>query len=316
MEIEVEDRSKLVVEKGQKAVFGRGNGFNTTDRTVSRRHVLFELQHINATQTEPRISFEVLGRNPVWVRSQKDGEVRVFRRSEKGELAAGDWLCVSGKRPIWFKVRNVGVEEEVKRVLESESEMAEGLLNGSEWEGVDVSGIDPVKEFGFVVMGNEFDQYPKQMICDVKNWNWFLEEPRKESDDDEYEGKERRGGRRKRKKGEENDNEEWTGDGEADEELVAKLRKVNKPKYSTRSKAHSEPQKKAKGSKHSDQKKTAAVDEEGIKDDDKDEDEDDETLGGFIVGEDDLEEEEDPEGTDEYEEEEEFVEEEDDDDDE
>ncbi|XP_004303650.1 PREDICTED: ABC transporter F family member 4 [Fragaria vesca subsp. vesca] len=307
MEIEVEDRSKLVVEKGQKAVFGRGNGFNTTDPTVSRRQVLLELEHRNANQTEPRISFEVLGRNPIWVRSHKEGEVRVFRRSEKGELAAGDWLCVSGKRPIWFKVRNIEEEEEDKRISESESELAKGLINGSEWEGADVSGIDPVKEFGFIVMGHEFDQYPKQMIRDIKNWDWFLEEPRKESDDDEYEGKGRRGGRRKRKKGEEDDNEEWTGDSEVDAEFVAKLRKVNKPKYSTRSKAHNEPQKKAKGSKSSVQKMTSAADEEGIDDDD------DETLGGFIVGEDGLEDEEDPDGTDEFEEEEEFVEEDDDD---
>ncbi|XP_050383092.1 transcription initiation factor TFIID subunit 7 [Argentina anserina] len=305
MEIELEDRSKLIVEKGLTAVFGRGNGFNTTDQTVSRRHVLFE----NTTQTEPRISFEVLGRNPIWVRTQKDGEVRVFRRSEKGDLAAGDRLCVSGKEPVWFLVRNVGVEDESKRVLESESELAEGLVNGFDWEGVDISGIDPVKEFGFVVIGHEFDQYPKQMIRDVKNWHWFLEEPRNESDDDVYEGKERIGGRRKRKKGVEDDNKEWTGDSEADEELVAKLRKVNKPKYSTRSKTHIPSQKKTKGGQSSN-KKTAAVDDKGI----KDEDEDDETLGGFIVGEDDLEEEEDedPEGTDEFEEEEEFVEEDDD----
>lgn len=165
-------------------------------------------------------------------------------------------------------------------------------------------------EFGFVVMGHEFDQYPKQMIRNVKNWNWFLEEPGKESDDcDESDREERRGGRRKRKKGEDNEDEKWTGDSEADEELVAK-RKVNEPKYSTRSKAHNKPQKKAKDGKSSYQKKTAAADEEGI----EDENEDDETLGGFIVGEDDLEEEEDPERTDEYEEEEEFVEEDDDDD--
>lgn len=168
-------------------------------------------------------------------------------------------------------------------------------------------------EFGFVLMGHEFDQYPKQMIRNVKNWNWFLEEPGKESDDcDESDREERRGGRRKRKKGEDNEDEKWTGDSEADEELVAKIRKVNEPKYSTRSKAHNKPQKKAKDGKSSYQKKTAAADEEGI----EDENEDDETLGGFIVGKDDLEEEEDPERTDEYEEEEEFIEEEDDDDDE
>ncbi|KAH0982413.1 hypothetical protein GBA52_009590 [Prunus armeniaca] len=302
MEIEVDDHSKLILEKGHKTVFGRGNGFSTNDRTVSRRHVLFEFEHKIANQTEPSVSFEVLGRNPIWVRSQKDGGVRVFRRSEKGEVAAGDWFCVSGNRPVWFRVRNVEVEERENRVLESESELAEGLQRGSELEGLDVSGIDPVKEFGFVVMGHEFDPHPKQMIRDVKKWNWFLEEPRKESEnDDEFEQKERKGAPRKRKKGKENEDEEWTGESEADEELVAKFRKVNKPKYSTRSRASFEPQKDAKcGSKSSVQKKkTSSLGEE------------DETLGGFIVGEEDLEEEEVDE-TDEDDEEEEFVEEEDD----
>ncbi|VVA24047.1 PREDICTED: mitotic apparatus p62 [Prunus dulcis] len=303
MEIEVEDHSKLILEKGHKAVFGRGNGFSTNDRTVSRRHVLFEFEHKSANQTEPSVSFEVLGKNPIWVRSQKDGGVRVFRRSEKGEVAAGDWFCVSGKRPVWFRVRNVEVDEREKRVLESDSELAEDLQSGSELEGLDVSGIDPVKEFGFVVMGHEFDPYPKQMICDVKKWNWFLEEPRKESEnDDEFEQKERKGAPRKRKKGEENEDEEWTGESEADEELVAKFRKVNKTKYSTRSKASFKPQKDTKcGSKSSVlKKKTTSLGEE------------DETLGGFIVGEEDLEEEEELEETDEDEEEEEFVEEDDD----
>lgn len=145
MEIEVEDHSKFILEKGHKAVFGRGNGCSTNDRTVSRRHVLFEFEHKSANQTEPSVSFEVLGKNPIWVRSQKDGGVRVFRRSEKGEVAAGDWFCVSGKRPVWFRVRNVEVEEREKRVLESESELAEDLQSGSELEGLDVSGIDPVK---------------------------------------------------------------------------------------------------------------------------------------------------------------------------
>ncbi|KAL6285463.1 hypothetical protein ACE6H2_009853 [Prunus campanulata] len=311
MEIEVEDHSKLILEKGHKAVFGRGNGFSTNDRTVSRRHVLFESEHKSANQTEPSVSFEVLGKNPIWVRSQKDGGVRVFRSSEKGEVAAGDWFCVSGKRPVWFRMRNVEVEEREKRVLESESELAEGLQSGSELEGLDVSGIDPVKEFGFVVMGHEFDPYPKQMIHDVKKWNWFLEEPRKEIDNDnEFELKERKGALRKRKKGEENEDEEWTGESEADEELVPKFRKVNKPKYSTRSKAGFKPQKDTKcGSKSSVQKKKtfSLGEEEGIEDGD----EDDETLGGFIVGEEDLEEEE-LEETDEDDEEEEFVEEEDD----
>ncbi|PWA66249.1 hypothetical protein CTI12_AA321370 [Artemisia annua] len=39
--------------------------------------------------------------------------------------------------------------------------------------GGDVSDFDdPVKEFGFVVMGHEFDHYPKKMIRDIRNWDW------------------------------------------------------------------------------------------------------------------------------------------------
>ncbi|KAM1016877.1 hypothetical protein ACFX2I_046432 [Malus domestica] len=296
MEIVVGDRTSVIVEKGQKAVFGRGNAYTTDDRTVSRRHVSFVSEN---NQTKPCVSFEVLGKNPMWTRSEKDGEVRVFRRSEKGEVAADDWFCVSGKKPVWFRVGKVGVDERENRVLESELELAEGSGSGSELESLDVSGIDPVKELGFVVMGHEFDHCPKQMIRDVKKWNWFLEEPGKEGDDDDgFERKERRGVRRKRGKGEENEDDEWTGESEADEEAVAKLRKVNTPKYSTRSKARNKPQKDTKRGKCSAHKKTPGVDEEGM------EDEDDETLGGFIVAEEDMEEDE----LEETEDEEEFVE--------
>lgn len=156
-----------------------------------------------------------------------------------------------------------------------------------------------IAEFGFVVMGHEFDHYPKKMIRDVKKWNWFLEEPGKEGDDDDgFERTERRGARRKRGKDKENEDDEWTGESETDEEAVAKLRKVNTPKYSTRSKACSKPQKDAKRGKCSAHKKTPGADEEGK------EDEDDETLGGFIVVEEDMEEDE----LEETEDEEEFVE--------
>lgn len=140
-----EDGAKTALQNGRKAVFGRGFGLNTDDRTVSRRHVEFEV-HAEESRTEPRVSFEVLGKNPIWVWSKSDGKVRVFRRLEKGELVAGDRFCVSGKRPNWFCLRKFGVEEEEKSVLEAGSELAESLLGGgTEFEDVDVSGIDPVK---------------------------------------------------------------------------------------------------------------------------------------------------------------------------
>lgn len=141
MEIVGQDGEKIAVGKGHKAVFGRGFGFNTDDRTVSRRHVELEVNAEAGSQTEPRVSFDVLAKNPIWVRSKKDGEVRVFRSLEKGELVAGDWFCVSGKRPSWFSLRKarVEVEEGETRALEVETELAESF------EDFDVSGIDPVK---------------------------------------------------------------------------------------------------------------------------------------------------------------------------
>lgn len=161
-------------------------------------------------------------------------------------------------------------------------------------------------------MGHEFDHYPKRMIRDVKLWDWLLDEPSKESDDDEEFGKRKtRGGRGKRKKSEENEDDEWTGESEDDSELVGNLRKVQKEKYSARSKDRDRVRKDMKGSDKSIRKKTndAGEDLKNV-----DEDEEDETLGGFIVGDDDMEQEEETADDDEEEdEEEEFVEEDDDD---
>ncbi|PON48170.1 Serine/threonine protein kinase [Parasponia andersonii] len=317
MEIEGQDGAKFELENGHKTVFGRGFGLSTDDRTVSRRHVALEIKP-GPTRTEPRVSFEVLGKNPVWVWSKEDGEVRVFRRSEKGELAAGDWFCVSGKGPNWFNLRNFGVvEDRKKRDFEGESELAESLGGGSEFEGFGVSGIDPVKEFGFVVMGHEFDLYPKHVIRDVTSWDWFLEEDRKGSgddgdDDDEFEKKKKKGvgkKRKKRKKSEENEDDNWTGESEDDKDVVSNMRKTNnRPKYSTRSKDRDKPLlKDTRGSKTSQQKKIHRAD-----DDDDDDDDEVEKLGGFIAGDDELDQEEETSGDD-GEEEAEFEDDDDDD---
>ena len=39
--------------------------------------------------------------------------------------------------------------------------------------GLDISDLDAVKEFGFV--GQGFDGYPKRMMHDIQNCNWFVE---------------------------------------------------------------------------------------------------------------------------------------------
>lgn len=129
----------------------------------------------------------------------------------------------------------------------------------------------PFSEFGFLVMGHEFECYGNRVIRDPKKWDWFLDEPTKDSDGDEDHGrKKKRGVRGKRKKGANSDDEDWTDENEDAVEMIAKTKKFQRPKYSTRSKDHYKT--------HKDQKKAA----KSNKDYDE-EDEDDETLGGFIV---------------------------------
>lgn len=85
---------------------GGGGGGPSQDRTVSRRHVSLRLLGVGGG-----IAFEVVGRNPVVVRSPDggggggSGTSRVFRRGEKGELRAGDALSLSLKAPVFWAVR-------------------------------------------------------------------------------------------------------------------------------------------------------------------------------------------------------------------
>lgn len=121
MEIIGEEGSVFKVKDGDfEAEFGRGLGFNTKDRTASRRHVLFQLN-----QTEPRVSFQVVGKNPLWLQSgENDRKLRFFRNLEKGEMEIGDCFCISSQNPVWFNLRKI----------ESQN-----------WGNVDISQIDPVK---------------------------------------------------------------------------------------------------------------------------------------------------------------------------
>ncbi|KAG4955476.1 hypothetical protein AAZX31_15G024400 [Glycine max] len=282
MEVEVhgEDGSKFALGRDQKTVFGRGCGFSTHDRTVSRRHVSFELDHSHSEDANARVSFQVMGKNPFWV---YDGEaLRLFRKFDKGHLQLGHRFCFSPNTPLWFTLTNIQPLPQ---------------LNLDE---IHVSEIDPVKEFGFLVMGHEFDHYPKGMIRNAKNWDWFLEERRKDSEDEEDVEKQRRKMRGKRKMGKVNEDDEWTGESEDDKGLVANMRKGKLPRYSTRSKDSKGGIKDTKASKNSKQKKATSGDDTGEEEDD---DDDDETLGGFIVADegDDKEEENDDEEEEEFE---------------
>ncbi|XP_022715145.1 HIV Tat-specific factor 1 homolog [Durio zibethinus] len=281
MEVEGADGSKLALKSGSKTIFGRGLGFNTSDRIVSRRHILLELEtpvdNKGETQKAPRVSFEVTGKNPIWVRSRTKGAIKVFKKSEKGELADGDWFCVSGRIPVWFVLKRS--EENGKE--EEETDL--GSDNGA--ESVDIEDIDPVKEFGFLVMGHEFDQYPNQRIRNIKNWDWFLEEYEKgkdseDGDDEAVEGRRRGSKGKKRRKGDNDD--DWTGESEDEiKEVTTKGRNVRRSVYSTRSKDRGMLKKDGGKNRSYAQKKTICAGEEGGVDDD------DETLGGFIVEDDD-----------------------------
>ncbi|MCL7047319.1 hypothetical protein MKW94_018922 [Papaver nudicaule] len=219
-------------------------------------------------------SFEVLGKNPIWVLSNDTKEIRVFRNSEKGELSVGDGFCVSCKNPIFFTFKKFGgferkSEEEGKRFemnrferISVDGEMAENVpsVGDKEGGGFDASEIDPVKEFGFLKMGHEFDNFPGHKIRGIKDMDWFLEEQKQDSEDDEdNRSKKRKRFGRKKKDNAMEDDDDWT-------ELHAN--------------------------------------DEG---EDEDEDEDDETLGGFIVDDEgvDKEEENDDDTNDEEEEKEE-----------
>ncbi|XP_068500657.1 uncharacterized protein [Phaseolus vulgaris] len=275
VEVEGEDGSKLALVNDEKTVFGRGCGFSTHDRTVSRRHVSFKLHHSDsdvADDANARVSFEVMGKNPFWV---YDGEaLRLFRKFEKGQLQLGDRFCFSPNAPLWYSF-----------TLSNNQPLPQ--LNLDE---IQISEIDPVKvgdfenaEFGFLVMGHEFDNYPKGMIRNAKNWEWFLEEPRKDSQDEEDSEKERRRMKGKRKMGKIYEDDEWTGESEDDKEAVVGMRKSKLPRYSTRSKDSKGGNKDTKTSENS-KGKERATDEEEEEDDD---DDDDETLKGFIVADED-----------------------------
>ncbi|XP_057535065.1 transcription initiation factor TFIID subunit 7 [Amaranthus tricolor] len=298
MEIEASDGSKILLKPNSTTIFGRGNGFSSNDLSVSRRHISFEFIPSSDPETTPTVSFEVLGKNPVWVclKQQENGEnIKSFKRLQRGKLGFDDMFCVSAKTPIWYTLnKSEEVDEEIDRKSEEpeeriNSELSQSLETASGFEGiqdfalenVDVSGIDPVQEFGFLVIGHEFDQYPKQMIRDIKKWDWFLEDPREDTDDEDPKKKGSTSSRKRKKTSRGNDDadEEWTAESEG-EELTTTPKKAQRPKYHTRSKEHGV-QKKGRINKKSSAETSRREEEE-----EESEDEEDETLGGFIVDDD------------------------------
>lgn len=151
MEIEGTDGSKTLLKPGSTREFGRGLGFTSDDRTVSRRQISFQIHNPSDQEDETKVSFEVVGRNPIWVYSNRDGEVRTFRKSERGEMENGDMFCVSASKPIWFTLKRID-KRGAKEELEMETQLAESLQSSLcpvgvelDLENVDISGIDPVQ---------------------------------------------------------------------------------------------------------------------------------------------------------------------------
>lgn len=156
----------------------------------------------------------------------------------------------------------------------------------------DVSSVSPIlvlfilAEFGFLVIGHEFDNYPKSKIRDVRNWDWFLDGSKQESEDEEEKVEERPSTREKvmkrkgKKKDRGSDDEDWTGESEGEEEKIAGLRSSKRLRAAaTRSKDEAS----------ADELRKQKLDALGRN---EEEDDDDETLGGFIVDNADVEEEE------------------------
>ncbi|KAK8970086.1 hypothetical protein KSP40_PGU012897 [Platanthera guangdongensis] len=306
-------------------------GSSSSDRTISRRHISFQFLHtgddtVDTDDDSARqllLSFEVIGKNPISVLSKDAERNRVYKKSEKGVLNAGDLISLSIKKPNYFSVkRSEGKNEEVdssvldavkrrekrtrQRRREAEerekSEEAAGEDDDVVWEGSnaeigssDVSEIDPVKEFGFLERGREFDRYPMHKIRHFKDWNWFLEDTRVVSSEDDEEEDEtsiiKLKGKNKLhkniKRGEEDD-EEWIVEKEEEGNLAAKAGSAKRSILSTRSKDPKKPRNDVRDSKKAAEKKFNSRGE--VVDD-----EEDETLGGFIVGDDDVEEEEEEE---------------------
>jgi hypothetical protein len=204
MELELEpgggggSRAVSLSSESPEADLGSGDLAPPADRTVSRRHVSLRL----VGGGEPRVAFEVVGRNPVVVRSSGVGGDKVYRRGEAGELRAGDGLSLSLKAPAFWTVRRPGVEGEVevdaavldavarrekrtrerkekereRRAVQEAMEVAEGEMEaGAGDEGldeeledlkIDLGNVDPVQgELGLFFLSSEFRE---RMPC--VNW--------------------------------------------------------------------------------------------------------------------------------------------------
>lgn len=149
------------------------------------------------------------------------------------------------------------------------------------FQSLDLSHIDPVAEFGFLVEGSEFEQYGKRRVHDVDRWDSFLGKDSEKSSEDEDEDfieqknlKGKKGKHKKKKEAkDEKEDEDWTGESEEEKMQINKLKGSKKPKaLKTRTSSRRDSSSTVLASTGSNKKQL-----------DDDIDENDETLGGFIV---------------------------------
>lgn len=177
-----------------------------------------------------------------------------------------------------------GLMEEVEDVPNSESEASK-----LEKFSVDTENIDPVKEFGFLVEGLEFDQYKKRHKLDGGRWVWPPAEKSladSGSDEDDQDQHERHRQSRKGKKRIDEDEEEWKGDDQDEKVAVASAKKRKEgAKVNLRSHEPSSSKKRDTAVRKAVSGSKSKLQEEEIEDEDEEEEEDeaDESLGGFIV---------------------------------
>lgn len=328
MELE-QNGNSIPIDLSSTTFVGRGDlglisGSSSSDRTVSRQHVSLQLRHtsddmINTDDSaqELLLSFEVIGKNPISVISEDAERSRVYKKSAKGVLKPGDLISLSINKPNYLSLKRRGggggdgevdssvldaVKRRERRTQQRRSEAEEGDVGVDDdvvWEGcsaeigsLDVTEVDPVKEFGFLERGHEFDRYPRHKIRHFKDWKWFLEDTRAvSSEDDEEDGTIKLKGKNKHhknKKRGEDDDEEWAVESEEECNLAAKAGSAKRSTLSTRSKDLKKPRIDVRDSKKTAEKKIDSGEEDV-------DNEEDETLGGFIVGDDDVEEEEEEE---------------------
>ncbi|XP_031500498.1 uncharacterized protein LOC116264429 [Nymphaea colorata] len=320
--IKIESGQK--VEVGRKAnptLFSDDLTISRTQISLELRSPPSGSKNEGRIDEETVVSFHVLGRNPVCVIRGDGGKggspspapsPAFFRKPESGYLRIGDKISFSVKNPKFFLLKGgvyegeeMGIAEAVERrkrtteerkkregdddirdMLNEDEKEASGENNEDlKLESFDASSIDPVKEFGFLVIGHEFDGY-KSKLKDIRKWNWYVDDAGDSSEDGEdFEGevsKRRTAGMRKKKRGDDNDDEDWAGESNDKKELISTLRNGKRPR--TRSIGSQDP---AKGSTSSGKKKHFEFEKRS-----EHEDEGDESLGGFIVNDDELEEEE------------------------